>query len=287
MPDNDHFRLNTISTALKTHWLGQRCIFLEEVGSTNDWLKQTLQAEVGSRLPQGTAVITDFQSQGRGRLNRRWDAPAGTSLLLSLLFYPKWPSEQSSWLTMAASLAVAEAIAAQTGVTARIKWPNDVVIAVRAEWHKVGWHKVSGILLDGEWDEHGRCQHIILGMGVNVNIPSDQLPQGVTPPTSLLAATGQNVSRLNLLADILLRLERLYEAADHGRSPQPDWHNLLITIGQPIQVTNTSSGKRIEGTAVATNQWGHLLVRDKAGRVHTILAGNVTLRRENFDNSGE
>jgi BirA family biotin operon repressor/biotin-[acetyl-CoA-carboxylase] ligase len=266
---------------LQTRWLGQNLIVRERVGSTNDELKGMVAMGTAVAPPDGTVILADFQSQGRGRFDRRWQAPPGTSLLFSVLFRPNWPAQRNNWLAMLGSTAVAEAIAHQTGLEARIKWPNDVVLPLAGVWHKV-----SGLLLEGEVDEDGdpeaasgRCQTAILGIGVNVNIPQPDLPDAPTPPTSLLLATGQPVSRIALLLDLLVRLETLYEAAvDGNHSPQPAWEQQLVTLGQSVTVTNAVSGQVVVGTAVKTDEWGHLLVRDRDGRVHTIVAGDVTLR---------
>jgi BirA family biotin operon repressor/biotin-[acetyl-CoA-carboxylase] ligase len=265
---------------LQTRWLGYNLIIRISVGSTNDELKgmmakDTAQSGFGLAVtpPSGTVILADYQSQGRGRFDRRWLAPPGTSLLFSLLFRPNWPVERNNWLTMLGSVAVAETITHQTGLEARIKWPNDVMLPLAG-----AWHKVSGLLLEGEVDENGRCQSAILGIGINVNIAQPNLPDAPTPPTSLLVATGHSVSRLELFFDLLVRLEKLYEAAVDGRSPQPTWEQQLMTLGQLVTVTNVVSGEVMMGTAVATNEWGHLLVRGADGRVHTVVAGDVTLR---------
>ena len=109
-------------------------------------------------------------------------------------------------------------------------------------------------------------------------MPSHQLPDFATPPTSLLAATGTAVSRLDLLVKLLQHLETEYEQADDGRSPHPAWQKKLITLGQPVTVTQAGTAAPISGTAMATDEWGRLLVRDDHGQLYTIAAGDVTLR---------
>ena len=122
-------------------------------------------------------------------------------------------------------------------------------------------------------------QWAIVGIGINVNILAEQLPEAITPATSLLAASGQPVSRLELLATFLNRVEELYDEVGNGRSPQPAWQNKLITLGQPVQVTHTQTSQSFSGTAEATDAAGHLLVRDAADQLHTVAAGDVTLRQ--------
>ena len=151
-----------------------------------------------TEAPEGALVATGEQTAGRGRLGRRWLAPAGTSLLCSLQLRPAIASERLPELTGVASLACAEAIAALTGVEPKLKFPNDVL---------VGDRKLAGILAEAR---EGR---VVLGIGVNVNVPAEELPQGVgRPATSVLVETGHELDRAELLAELLERLERRYDA---------------------------------------------------------------------------
>ena len=267
----DDLRETAVISTLKTQWVGQSYTYLKEIDSTNEFLKE--RAAQGD-VPAGTVVVTDFQSRGKGRLQRRWEAPAGTSLLLSLLFKPDWPAEQANWLTMIASVAMAEAVEGETAVPVHIKWPNDLVIKVEDVWRKVG-----GLLLEGDVGADGRIRSVVLGIGLNVNIPAEQLPAGATPPTSLLVVLGRPVSRPALLVDFLQRVEVGVATAVSGQSPQAAWQKRLITLGQPVQVTHTGTNQAISGVAEGADAFGHLLVRDGAGRLHTVTAGDVTLRQ--------
>jgi BirA family transcriptional regulator, biotin operon repressor / biotin---[acetyl-CoA-carboxylase] ligase len=264
-----------VLTALRTKWLGRVCHYEPVVASTNDLLKAAVGQGTAVSPKNGTLYLTDYQSAGRGRLQRRWLAPPGTCLLLSLLLRPNWPAEQANWLTMLTALAAAEALEAAAGLPIHLKWPNDLMLH-----HDRAWRKVGGILLEGNLDESGRLDSAVVGLGLNVNIPSDQLPPASTPASSLLAATGQEIDRLLLLADLLLRLEGYYETAVAGQSPQPVWNERLLTLGRAVRVTQRSGDVAtiIEGTAEATDEWGSLLVRDASGKLHTISAGDVTMR---------
>lgn len=267
----DDLRETAVLPGLKTRWLGRTYRYFTRIGSTNDALQEAAAAD--PLLPAGTVFLTDYQSQGRGRLQRRWLSPPGSSLLLSILFRPDWPPEQAQWLMMLASVAVAETVEVLTGLPIGVKWPNDVVVKIEGVWHKL-----SGLLLEGDLGENGRIQSTIIGIGINVNIPPNQLPEAVTPATSILAATGRSLSRLDLLVDFLQRLESSYEQAIAGRSPQPAWQERLVTIGQQVQVTPNGAGQPIRGLALGCDAWGRLLVRDDAGVQHIIAAGDVTLR---------
>ena len=142
--------------------------------------------------------MAEEQTAGRGRLGRRWFAPAGTSLLCSLQLRPASPPERLPELTGVAARACAEAIAGVTGLAPQLKFPNDVL---------VGGRKVAGILAEAR---EGR---VVLGIGINVNVPANKLPEDVDhPATSLLVETGRELDRAELLAELLVRLERRYDA---------------------------------------------------------------------------
>jgi BirA family biotin operon repressor/biotin-[acetyl-CoA-carboxylase] ligase len=264
-----------VTRSLTTRWLGKSCQVLMQVDSTNDLLKEMVWQDSDDSPPTGFVLLTEYQRKGRGRLARHWEAPSGSSLLLSMLFRPNWPAAQANWLTMLVSLAACEAIAAHANLEVGLKWPNDVM--VRQDNH---WHQVSGILQEGSFGADGRLQWVIVGIGINVNIPADEMPEGITPPTSLLAATGRPVPRLLLLCAFLERVEELYDGVGHGRCPPPLWQKKLITQGPLVRVTYHQTSDAFTGTAEATDDAGHLLVRDEAGTLHTVTAADVTLREK-------
>jgi BirA family transcriptional regulator, biotin operon repressor / biotin---[acetyl-CoA-carboxylase] ligase len=153
-------------------------------------------------LPQGadegTTVVADEQTAGRGRLGRRWFAAAGTSLLCSVQLRPQVSSERLPELTGVAARACAEAIAAVTGLEPEVRFPNDLLL---------GGRKVAGVLAEA------REARVVLGIGINVNVPEDDLPSDVDrPTTSLLVEAGRRVDRAELLVELLAHLERRYDA---------------------------------------------------------------------------
>lgn len=276
-PMSDELSEDNVSRALTTEWFGRPYLYTPVIDSTNDRLKQMA---VDTAVASGTVLLADYQSSGRGRMQRRWEAPPGTSLLFSVMLRPGWHARQATWLTMLAGLAVAESIESVTGLTTQLKWPNDVVIAHEDGLdHDVQWRKVCGLLLDVALAPDGRVENAILGIGLNVNIPNDALPDASTPPTSLLVAAGRPILRLPLLVDLLGRLEHHYQAAMSGQSPATTWAKRLVTLGQTVQVTAVGSAGTLNGMAESVDEWGQLLMRDEGGVVHTIVAGDVTLRR--------
>jgi BirA family biotin operon repressor/biotin-[acetyl-CoA-carboxylase] ligase len=155
------------------------------------------QRLLGADDPEGSVAVADEQTEGRGRLGRSWSAPAGTSILVSVLLRPNVEPPRLPELSVVAGRAVASAIQEETGVAATIKFPNDVLIAGR---------KVAGILAEAA---EGR---VVLGIGINVNQTAEELPDDVqTAPTSLRVETGRSVERARLLAAVLTRLEREYD----------------------------------------------------------------------------
>lgn len=262
----DTLDARAVEEALSTSWLGHPVHYFDEVGSTNEALQE--MARKGA--PAGTLLLANYQSQGKGRLNRRWDAPPGSSLLCSLLFRPDWPAERAAWLIMSAGVSAAAAVRQVTGLEARLKWPNDLMIPVDGRWRKGG-----GLLVEGSFADD-RLVEAILGTGINVNIASNDLLDTGVPATSLQIASGRPISRLRLLVTYLAELERAYGSADAGRSPQEAWNEHLITIGQEVRVS-AADRPTLTGRAEGTDRWGRLLVRDKLGRVHAISAGDATL----------
>jgi BirA family biotin operon repressor/biotin-[acetyl-CoA-carboxylase] ligase len=146
------------------------------------------------RAPEGAIAVTDEQTEGRGRLGRSWHAPAGSSLLFSIVLEPAVPAERLPELSLVAGAAVAEAIGAETGLAPTIKHPNDVLIDGR---------KVAGVLAEAAG---GR---VVLGIGINVSQRPGELPPGVEATSLRLA--GAEVDRPALLATVLARLEEHYD----------------------------------------------------------------------------
>lgn len=169
---------------------GQDYLFVDSCPST--------QRLVPADAPEGAVAVADEQTEGRGRLGRRWEAPAGTSILSSVQLRPPVDASRFPELTVLGAEASAEAIAAVSGLAPTIKEPNDVL---------VGGRKVAGVL--GEAGE----SRVVLGIGINVNIPTEALPEDVRiPATSLLAEIGAEVDRVELLVELLAALERRYDA---------------------------------------------------------------------------
>jgi BirA family biotin operon repressor/biotin-[acetyl-CoA-carboxylase] ligase len=147
--------------------------------------------------PEGAVAAADEQTEGRGRLGRGWQAPAGTALLFSIVLVPDVPGDRLPELSVVAGEAVAEAITAETKLPAAVKRPNDVLIR---------GHKVAGVLAESS---DGR---VVLGIGINVSQSARDLPERAQVPATSLALEGAPPDRARLLATVLERLEQRYDA---------------------------------------------------------------------------
>jgi BirA family biotin operon repressor/biotin-[acetyl-CoA-carboxylase] ligase len=271
----EEFSAEAIRGALTTRRLGRPVLFYAAIGSTNDVARA--QAEAGA--PEGLLVIADEQTAGRGRLNRAWWAPPGSSLLFSLLLRPPLPPGQVAQLTMCLGLGAAEGVEEVSGLRPALKWPNDLLLDGR---------KLAGILT--ELDTAGeRLEYAVVGLGLNVNLsPFDrrracpERSEGAGPchfpnAISLQMALHRPVTRLPLLAAILARCEAWYDRLLAGESPHTAWAARLDTMGH--QITIMTPGGMLRGVAVGVSPEGALLVRQENGQVCTVWAGDVATAR--------
>lgn len=249
----------SISCDLGTHFVGQRVIYYPSLTSTMEAAKQ--EALLGAA--EGTVVIADQQTAGRGRIKRVWLSPRG-SLALSVILYPSVANLPS--LIMLASLAVVHSIGAVTGLKSQIKWPNDVLI---------DGGKVSGILIESSL-RASTVDYAIIGIGMNVNLRLEDFPEIQSIATSLSAETGRAVSRLEVIRRLLVEIERLYLALQAGESIYEEWRDSLVTLGRRVRAT---TGKTVyQGIAESVGRDGSLLLRHSDGSLTRIVAGDVTLR---------
>ena len=205
--------------------------------------------------PEGTVVVADHQSEGRGRRGRTWTAAPGTSLLFSCLLRPPWPPARWPQLGLLAGCAVAEATEAVAGLPARLRWPNDVLVEGR---------KLAGILAEGVVGER---PSVILGVGVNVCQRAEEWPPELAGLAVSLAALGADVTREALLAAILRRLAIRYEGlfADGFGPVREAWRDRAL-LGAAVR---TAAGEAI---ALDLAQDGGLVVRYPDGTLRTVVA---------------
>ena len=250
-----------VTAGLGTAVIGCEVRSYRQVGSTMDLAREAAQAGA----PDGLVIVADEQTAGRGRLNRQWVAPPGSSLLTTTLLRPR--PDIAPKLTIIAALAVCEAIEEVTGLAVRLKWPNDALINGK---------KVCGILIEADSDGTADNLVAMVGIGLNVNFDPANLTEAVFPPTTLSHELGRDVDRLSLLRALLRSLDRLLAAAERGEPVHEQWQQRLDTIGKLVRVT--VGNDVVEGLAEGIGPNGELLVRKGDKSVVTILAGDVTLR---------
>jgi len=236
----------------------------DEIESTN--LEAKSLAMKGA--PEGTVVVAEAQSAGRGRLGRRWTSPAGKGLLFSVILRPGLPMSDVHLLTIVAATAAAEVIEKHVPARVAIKWPNDLFIGDR---------KVGGILMDvsGEQDD---VDWVILGMGLNANTEFSELPVALRrTATSLKIVGGDSVDRSDVLADLLLSLEAHYKAALRGGFDKAltAFRERDYLLSRTISV-ETRQGPVI-GAAAGIDDRGALLVELPHRRIRSFHSGDVTL----------
>ncbi|MCX7718603.1 MAG: biotin--[acetyl-CoA-carboxylase] ligase [Candidatus Sumerlaeaceae bacterium] len=250
--------------------LVRRVYYFDELSSTSDWARDLAIRSGPDADLHGTLIVAAHQTAGRGRHGRRWFAPPGTALLLTLMFDPARtagglpPDEAAGLVAMAGPVAVCEALAKAAGpaVNARIKWPNDVML---------GGAKAAGLLI--ELSAVARRFFINLGIGVNVNQPSDAFPPDLgQPAASLLTATGRQHDPGSVLEAILKGLDRYLIPGESARVAAR-MTLLCDTVGKTVEI-RTADGW-MTGTALAITDAGALVVRDGTGRLFEIHSAEV------------
>jgi len=243
----------------ETAWVGREIVYFEETDSTNR--RARLLAQEGAQ--HGTLVLADRQTAGRGRRGRGWISPAGEGIFMSLLLRPDVHPSQVAKLSLLTALAVANAIAEETGLDARIKWPNDIVIHGR---------KVCGLLLEMTADEHA-VYDVVAGVGVNVHQKTFDEEIAHTA-SSLDLLTGRTVSRAALVCAFLRAFEAAMEMNDEAMMAA--YAARSATLGQRVQVIGLTG--TFTGVAKGVTDSGSLLVEDEEGAVREVLAADVSVR---------
>jgi len=254
----DELSVTAITCNLGTSLVGRRVIYYPRLASTMDQAKQ--EARQGAE--EGTVIIAGEQTWGRGRLNRRWLSPRG-SLALSVILYPHLAQLPS--LIMLASLAVSNCILTVTGLRPQIKWPNDVLVNGR---------KVCGILIESDVQAN-RVNHAVIGIGINVNIRPGDFPEIPDTATSLAQETGEEISLLVVIRELLGAIEGQYQELRAGTQLYPRWRDRLVTLGKPV--TAQSGSRRYQGIAESVDPDGSLWLRLADGSRIKFIAGDVTL----------
>ena len=272
----DNLSTEAISRDLGTRLIGQKVLYYPSLTSTMEIARRA--ARQGAA--EGTVIIADEQTAGRGRLKRAWLTPRG-NIALSVVLHPELSSLPA--MIMLASLAVVHSIESVTGLKPQIKWPNDVL---------VNGKKVCGILIENDF-QGATLTATIIGIGIDVNLQLADFPEIQSIATSLSAQLGSEVSRLKLVRCLLVEIDKLYLALAGGGSPSAEftlseanvlrtslyeeWRDRLITLGKKVRATAVDTV--YEGVAESVDRDGSLLLRRPDGSLTRVVAGDVTLRQ--------
>ncbi|TFE30033.1 biotin--[acetyl-CoA-carboxylase] ligase [Cohnella luojiensis] len=247
---------------LNTKRFGRQLHLLDVVPSTQDEMRRL--AEQGA--PEGTLVIAEQQTNGRGRMGRSWVSPAGKGIWMSLLLRPPVPLPLTPQLTLLAAVALSRAIIREVPVTIGIKWPNDLL---------VNGKKISGILLESAAEDE-RLRYVVVGMGISVNLDAEDYPEDLlTKAVSLKMASGNALNRSDLIASILEEFERLYELyLEQGFAPiRSLWEAHSVTLNKETTL-HTPQGP-ILGVPRGLDDMGGLKVELADGSSRTIYSAEV------------
>jgi BirA family transcriptional regulator, biotin operon repressor / biotin---[acetyl-CoA-carboxylase] ligase len=229
----------------------------DEIDSTNAYLGR----EARGGAPEGVVAVAEHQSAGRGRMDRRWEAPAGASLLVSVLFRPTFDASELHLCTAAMALAAAEACRVVAGVSPVLKWPNDLM---------VGESKLAGVLAEAEFDPASGCA-VVVGLGLNVAWPG---PPGVggTCLTELGAGPVDRPALLDALLSALSSRRALLDTAPGRRAVAVEFRDRCATLGRQVRVELAAAP--VVGVATDLDEAGCLVVRTAEG-LRTVSAGDV------------
>ncbi len=253
-----------LEQGLKTKTMGQSIYFYEETDTTNNRAREL--ALEGA--PEGTLVVAEKQTAGRGRRGKVWESPLGTGIWMSLVLRPQIMPAGASVLTLLCGLATAEAIEAETGLSVGIKWPNDILINGK---------KAVGILTEMDC-EMSQVHFVIPGIGINVNTTSFP-PEIADIATSLYLECGKTVSRRRLVHKVLERLEEHYETflrTGSFTAMLEDYRKHCITLGKEVHVLGREP---FFAEALDITPEGELLVRRADnGKEEVVFSGEVSIR---------
>ncbi|MDI6775684.1 MAG: biotin--[acetyl-CoA-carboxylase] ligase [Syntrophales bacterium] len=257
------FSEDILRDLLSRKLIGSSVHFFREVASTNDVaFKLALKG-----ASEGTVVVADAQTKGRGRLSRAWQSPAGCNLYTSIIIRPPTEPARASQITLMAGVAVAELLSFYCP-SVTLKWPNDV---------QVGGKKVTGILAEMRTSGKG-IDFIIVGIGININMKRDAFGEAIQDiATSLREETGGDISRLDLTVKLYDSFERWYKRyIREGFDPIRDmWLKYDIIKGRHIQVMSGDEVQR--GEVVGIDGDGSLLLLNENNITRRIIAGDVSI----------
>jgi BirA family biotin operon repressor/biotin-[acetyl-CoA-carboxylase] ligase len=261
----DHLTAIEIRHELRTKHIGKTIHAFRTVKSTNDLAAS--QADSGA--PEGTIVVADQQTKGRGRLGRVWFSPPETGIYLSIILRPKFAPDQAPGLSLMTALALADSLDSLCPKTVQIKWPNDLLL---------GGKKVAGILTELS-AERDKISHVVVGVGINVNHGVGHFPDELrTTATSIRRHLKHKVNRVELLRDFLTRFEREYTL--YAKNRLASRHKRLCAYSSLLgkSVTVIAASHRVTGVAQDIDVQGRLILNVQ-DRLVPVTAGEVTVKK--------
>ena len=253
-----------IRAGLATQLLGKHIVHFYDTSSTNNEAKRLAADDA----IEGTIVVSEAQTLGRGRLNRGWFSPPGGGVWVSVILRPPFPPQEAPKCTLMAAVATVEAIREASGLNCGIKWPNDILWQGR---------KLVGILTEMS-AEMDAINFVVLGIGINVSLQESDFPEELRNiGASVSMGAEREVSRVEVLQKLLERLEYWYQVVkQEGFEPVLEaWRRESVTLGQPVRVL--AGEETYDGVAEELAEDGSLLVRTENG-LRRVLAGDVSLR---------
>jgi len=262
----DRLDISRIREDLKHSLFGDRIVYHEVTDSSNLRAKEL----AGAGAPHGTVVIAEEQLAGKGRLDRKWVSPKGRNLMLSVVLRPELRVDQVFFLTMLVALSVRNVLKETMDIVAQVKWPNDIYISGK---------KIGGMLAEFSVCEN-RVEHVIIGLGLNVNWHPKDDTAILYSCTSLQGETGSTVERSSLLVKILLQFEKYYEESIVEKGAwtrfQEEWNDCSYVLGKHVVIN--SGMESIAGKAIEIDGSGALIVRDSLGKESRVLWGDVSMK---------
>jgi BirA family biotin operon repressor/biotin-[acetyl-CoA-carboxylase] ligase len=256
--------IHKLTASLNTDRMGRVLKLYDEVDSTQNIAHDLVR----QGAVEGTLVLAEQQTSGRGRMGRAWFSPKGKGIWMSLILKPKISVQFTPQLTLLSAVALCRSVQMYVPHQVGIKWPNDLLIRGR---------KVSGILLESSAEDE-RVNYVIVGIGISVNLTKEDYPEDLqAKATSLLLENGNPIEREPLISEFLNQFEQLFDLYEQqGFAPiRTLWEALSISLHQPIRV-QTAEGW-VEGIAKSINEMGALVVTPTEGNEFKVYSGDIEL----------
>lgn len=262
---SEYIDTKKIEKYLKTKYIGNEILCFDEVDSTNTVAK--FLAEFGSE--EGTVVISEVQTKGKGRHGKKWESPTG-GIWLSIILKPEIDPSKAPLITLATGVAVAKTLR-KIGIDARIKWPNDILIKDK---------KVSGILTEAN-ARFSTVDYVIVGIGIDSNLNIDVLPEKLQEgSTTLKNELETKITETDLITKFLNEFENVYDLFKEEKFDDIlyDWRKMSQTIGSYVKIKQPL-GKFLKGYAVGINNNGALILEEGNGNLKKIISGECIIKK--------